>query len=168
LIVVVMGVSGSGKSTLGRALARALGWPFLEGDDYHPPVNLEKMRAGIALTDADRWPWLERIRKEMAAVSGAGGSAVVACSALKGRYRALLSEGLEDVRFVYIAAAAGLIRSRLRRRTGHFMPPRLLDSQLAALEPPDDALLVPADLKTEDQIDLIRRTMCPECETRES
>lgn len=135
-VLVVMGVSGAGKSTLGRALAERLGWTFQEGDDLHPPRNVEKMAAGIPLDDADRAPWLERIRSWIDAQLAEGRSGVVACSALKRRYRETLGVDGEKVVLVYLEAAEALLEDRLGRRQGHFMPPALLSSQLVALEPP--------------------------------
>ncbi len=134
-ILIVMGVAGSGKSTVGRLLAKRLGWPFFDGDDYHPVANVEKMRRGIPLTDADRLPWLERLR-ELASRSE---SAVLACSALKESYRRILAGGDPRVRFIYLRADPALLASRLEGRTGHFFKRALLDSQLATLEEPTPA-----------------------------
>lgn len=147
MIVVVMGVSGAGKTTIGRALAQALGWPFYDGDDFHPPQNVEKMRQGIPLTDADRLPWLEALHALMYQLLLSGQSAVVACSALKRSYRDLLRRAGPEVRFVYLAADPELIRRRLEARRGHFFDPQLLQSQFEALEAPDaeEALTVAAD-----------------------
>ena len=135
--VVVMGVSGVGKTTVGELLARALGVEFLEGDRFHAPASVEKMRRGEALIDADRWPWLDRIAAELARLDAAGRGAVVACSALKRVYRDRLRRGCPGVRFVFLSGAEPLIRSRLEQRRDHFMPPALLASQFAALELPD-------------------------------
>jgi gluconokinase len=142
MIVIVMGVSGSGKTTVGRSLAEALGWPFSDGDDLHPPANLEKMAAGLPLTDADRLPWLEELRRRIERHRAAGESAVIACSALKASYREILAEDREEVRFVHLTGSPELIRRRLEQRQGHFMKAVMLDSQLAALEPPTDAVAV--------------------------
>lgn len=152
MILVVMGVAGSGKSTLGRALAKALGWMFIEADDFHPPGNVEKMRWGVALDDADRLPWLDVLNRKLRDHTQQQQSAVLACSALKRSYRERLSDGIDELRFVYLGGDAGLIRERLRARQGHFMAPELLDSQLATLEPPEDVLMVPIDLTTEQQV----------------
>jgi gluconokinase len=131
-----MGVAGSGKSTVGRLLAERLGWPFLDGDDFHPPENVEKMRRGIPLTDADRLPWLERLAE---LTRQNGGSAVLACSALKESYRRILSGGDPRVRFVYLRADPALLAARLERRKAHFFTRALLESQLATLEEPTPA-----------------------------
>jgi gluconokinase len=136
MIVVVMGVSGSGKTTLGRALARELGAEFLEGDRFHPEANVAKMSRGEPLSDADRWPWLDRLAEELARVRKAGGNAVLACSALKRVYRDRLRKGAPELRLLFLKGDKALIQERLRARTQHFMPPGLLDSQFAALEEP--------------------------------
>lgn len=136
VIAVVMGVAGSGKSTIGRALADALGAEFLEGDKFHPAANIAKMSRGEPLTDADRWPWLDRLADELARAKGEGRSAVLASSALKRAYRDRLRRGAPDLRLVYLKADKELIRERLKARKAHFMPPGLLDSQFAALEEP--------------------------------
>ena len=135
-----MGVSGCGKSTVAGVLAGRLGWPFVEGDDLHPPANVAKMHAGHPLTDQDRWPWLERIRGWMDEREAAGENGIVTCSALKRSYRDLLRAGGadHDIRFVFLAGSRDVLLARLRSRQGHFMPASLLDSQLADLEPPAD------------------------------
>lgn len=135
-ILVVMGVAGSGKTTIAAALAERLGWRLLEGDAFHPPANVAKMAAGTPLTDDDRWPWLRAIAAEIDAIRAAGGSAVVACSALKRAYREVLIGDRADVRLVYLQGTRTLIGERLAARKGHFMPSALLDSQFATLEEP--------------------------------
>ena len=141
MIVIVMGVSGSGKSTTGGALARTLGWPFVEGDDLHPPANVAKMAAGIPLTDDDRWPWLDRIVDELRALSKTSPDVVIACSALKQSYRdRLVPAG--DVRFVHLHGDRETIAARLAMRHHRYMPATLLDSQFATLELPADAIVV--------------------------
>jgi gluconokinase len=145
LVVVLMGVSGSGKTTVGKLLAEAIGAEFAEGDTYHPPQNVEKMRRGIPLEDADRWPWLERLSAEIDRWLAAGKTVVLACSALKQGYRDVLAKGRPDVRFVHLHGDKALIRERLERRRGHYMPATLLDSQFGALEPPVDAIAVDVD-----------------------
>lgn len=134
--LLVMGVSGSGKSTIGEKLAERLGWPYEDGDTFHPPSNVAKMRAGHPLTDEDRWPWLKAIADEIDRVCQVGGHAVIACSALKRAYRDLLVHGRSDVRIVFLKGTSLLIAERLARRKGHFMPPGLLESQFKTLEPP--------------------------------
>ena len=134
--IVVMGVAGAGKTTVGELLAKALDLPFLEGDHFHAPASVEKMRRGEALEDTDRWPWLDRIAAELARLEREGRGAVVACSALKRAHRDRLRSGSPGIRFVFVAGSEALIRKRLERRRGHFMPPTLLASQFAALEPP--------------------------------
>jgi len=135
-LLLIMGVSGSGKSTVGSLLARALGWRFVDGDSFHPAANVAKMRAGVALTEEDRRPWLRSIAAWIDATRATGGCGIVACSALKRRYRRRLIGNRSDVRLVYLRADPELIRQRLSARQGHFMPPALLASQFAALEEP--------------------------------
>jgi gluconokinase len=154
MIVILAGVSGSGKTTVGSRLAGRLGWPFAEGDSFHPPANIAKMTAGIPLTDDDRWPWLAAIRAWIDARIAAGGSGVVACSALKRSYRDYLREGRPDVRLVFLDVSRDQDLARLRARHGHFFPPRLLDSQFADLEPPqpDEGALVLAARRSPDEL----------------
>lgn len=134
-----MGVAGSGKSTVGLRLAEALGVGFHDADDFHPKANVDKMASGIPLNDDDRRPWLERMAKEMAIWEGNGGG-VLACSALKQAYRNVLAAGSSDVRFVFLHGTRALLEERIRGRSGHYMKPAMLDSQLATLEPPTDAI----------------------------
>ena len=133
--LVVMGVSGSGKTTLAELLSERLGWVCAEADDFHRQENVDKMTAGLALTDEDRWPWLRTIRDWLTEQTHAGRSAVVTCSALKIAYRDVLREAVGDVRFVHLTAPTALLGDRLEQRVGHFMPATLLPSQVAALEP---------------------------------
>jgi gluconokinase len=141
MILVVMGVSGAGKTTVGKLLAGQLGWTFLEGDDYHPAANVEKMRRGVPLQDKDRWPWLAVLRERIAQARQRGENAVLACSVLKQAYRDELSRGApEEVRYVFLRGSEELIRQRLAERKGHYMNPTLLHSQFEALEPPKDAI----------------------------
>jgi gluconokinase len=136
MIVVVMGVSGCGKSTIGEALAVRLGVPFLDADEFHPPANVAKMAAGTPLDDDDRAPWLallnEKLRREK--------NAVLACSALKEKYRKALAKDLPDCRFVHLRGDKALIAARLAERRHRYMPASLLDSQFATLEAPADAI----------------------------
>jgi len=133
-----MGVSGSGKSTVGERLAERLHWAFRDGDSFHPPENVAKMRSGTPLTDEDRRPWLLTIQVYMRAENAAGRSSVIACSALKDSHRRLLLQGDPGVQFAHLHGSKELIASRLQERRGHFMPSTLLDSQFATLERPDD------------------------------
>lgn len=137
MLIVVMGVSGSGKSTLGRALADAHGWDFKEGDDLHPQANIDKMRAGEPLDDADRTPWLERVGVWMADELQAHRAGVISCSALKRSYRDRLRHIGSGLRFVFLDVPRSELLRRLQRRD-HFMPASLLDSQLRTLEVPHD------------------------------
>jgi gluconokinase len=141
MIVVLMGVCGCGKSTIGPALAAELDWPFLDADTLHPQANVVKMAGGIPLTDEDRWPWFDRVVAEMRWHAAAGRHLLVACSALKQVYRDRLASG-GSVRFVYLKGDAKTIGPRLAGRTGHFMPPSLLESQFATLEEPVDAIVI--------------------------
>lgn len=141
MIVIVMGVVGAGKTTVGRLLAAELSWEFADADDFHPAANVQKIRDGIPLRDEDRNPWLARLRTEIVAWIAADRSVVLACSALKRGYRQELDAGPE-VRFVYLKGNAGLIASRLRARTGHFADDKILASQFADLEEPEDAVTV--------------------------
>lgn len=136
MVVIVFGVSGAGKTTIGRLLAEELGWRFIEGDDFHPPANVEKMSKGIPLTDEDREPWLTSLRKEIERSLAARENAVMACSALKKKYRGLLRVS-EEVQFVYLRGTCERIAAQLRGRHGHFMDPDLLQSQFADLEEPE-------------------------------
>jgi gluconokinase len=146
MVVVVMGVSGSGKTTVGRALAARLGWPFEDADDLHPAANVEKMRHGIPLTDADREPWIRAVARTIDDRVERGRPLVLACSALRKHHRDAMRAhaAARDLRFVFLAGSYALLDARLRARTGHFMPEALLRSQFDALETPDpsEALVV--------------------------
>jgi gluconokinase len=135
-ILIVMGVSGAGKTTIASRLAALLGWQFLEGDNLHPPANVQKMHEGHPLTDADRLPWLRAIAVRIDGWRAGGQSGVVTCSALKRAYRAILIGDRPDVGLVYLEGSQALIQQRLAARQAHFMPVALLDSQFAALEAP--------------------------------
>ena len=136
VVVVMMGVSGSGKTTIAKGVAERLGWEVLEGDTYHPPVNIEKMSRGIPLDDSDRLPWLNAIAATIDQLLAEGRSAVVACSALKRSYRKILIGPRKHVVLVYLQGSPALISERVAARKGHFMPPALLDSQFADLQEP--------------------------------
>jgi gluconokinase len=136
LVLVVMGVSGSGKSTVGTLLASRIEAEFADADWFHPPANIDKMHRGIPLTDDDRLPWLTAIAEWIDAKRRAGHRAVVACSALKRRYRDILIDGRTDVRLIYLEGEMDLISRRIATRHEHFMPASLLQSQFDALEPP--------------------------------
>jgi carbohydrate kinase (thermoresistant glucokinase family) len=142
VIIIVMGVSGSGKTTVGHLLAQRLGWPFIEGDDFHPSANISKMHSGKALTDSDRWPWLLAIRTRIQETLETGNHAVLACSALRRAYRDVLH--LPATHFVYLRADPELARRRLKSRVGHFFATDLLPSQYSELEEPTDALVIDA------------------------
>jgi gluconokinase len=151
VIVVLMGVSGSGKSTVGAALAAALRWPLIDADDLHPPENVAKMAAGIPLTDNDRWPWLDRVVDALRRITADGTNAILACSALKERYRERL-RGAGDVRFVHLRGSPELIAARLASRHHRYMPATLLDSQFATLEPPKDAIDIDVAKSVDEQV----------------
>lgn len=135
-----MGVAGSGKTTIGKALAEALGWSFYDGDDFHPPENVAKMAQGIPLDDADRAPWLTTLHDLIASCLANDKPAVLACSALKQRYRDQLLAGNPYTEFVYLKGDFQTILERMKQRRGHYMKPEMLQSQFAALEEPTDAL----------------------------
>ncbi len=155
MIVIVMGVTGAGKTTIGLLLAAQLGWKFADADDYHPPSNVEKMRHGIALTDDDRQPWLERLRAEITAWIAGGRNVVLACSALKSSYRHRLAAGPE-VRFVYLKGSADLIAQRVRSRHDHFAGEQILAAQFADLEEPDNAVTVEIALPPQQIVNEVR------------
>ena len=131
-----MGVSGCGKTAVGERLAAILGATFVDADHLHPPENKAKMSAKIPLTDEDRWPWLQRLRRDVIDATPPGHITVLACSALKRVYRLLLMDGVPDIRLIYLRGTFDLIANRLAARKGHFMPPDLLRSQFATLEEP--------------------------------
>jgi gluconokinase len=140
-VIIVMGVAGSGKTTVGRALATSLGWSYADADDFHPPANFAKMSAGTPLDDADRAPWLEALRRRITDALARDTTLIVGCSALKQSYRDLLFVNRQRMRLVYLRGTREQLAARLATRTGHFMPVGLLDSQLADLEEPADALV---------------------------
>lgn len=158
--IVVMGVSGVGKTHIGTEVARALGWDFQDADAYHSDANVEKMRSGQPLTDADRWPWLDSLNGMLRERS----HVVLACSALKAGYRRRLLEGLAgEALVVYLHASPQTLTARLQGRQGHYMPAALLDSQFAALEMPgsDEALWVDAEQPVSDAVQLIVSAVAP-------
>jgi gluconokinase len=159
MIVVVMGVSGAGKTTVGSALATALGWEFLDADEFHPAENVAKMAAAIALTDADRWPWLDRLNRELKMRESRGASAVLACSALKEAYRPRLLQGIGRARLVHLRSSIEFIRARMATRKHKYMPAALLESQFATLEPPQDAIEIDAGLPVAEAVERIRAAL---------
>ena len=161
MIIVVMGVSGTGKSTLGQALAEHLGWRFIEADDFHPAENVAKMRSGQALDDDDRAPWLNAVNDHLRQIAKRNEDAVLACSALKQSHRRLLADGVDDLNFVHLHGDADLVERRLKQRRAHFMPAKLLGTQLAALEPPDDALALSIALPTMQQVSRVIAVLSP-------
>jgi gluconokinase len=151
--VVVMGVTGAGKSTIGALLSEQLGRSLIEGDSLHPPSNIAKMSQGIPLNDDDRLPWLKAIAARIDDARKAARPVVVTCSALKRSYREILTDGHDDVGFVYLKGAKDLIADRLAARKGHFMPPQLLDSQMAALQEPgidEPSIVIAIDAAPDD------------------
>jgi gluconokinase len=140
MIILIMGVAGSGKTTVGRQLATELGWPYHEADDFHSAANKAKMGRGEPLDDTDRAPWLAAIRAAMDACVADSRSAVFTCSALKENYRRVLTAGRPEVRLVFLTGDRALLEARLAARPGHYMKAGMLDSQLAILERPGDAL----------------------------
>jgi carbohydrate kinase (thermoresistant glucokinase family) len=158
MILIVMGVAGCGKSTIGQQLADRLGWPFYDGDDFHPPANIQKMSEGIPLTDEDRSGWLITLADLIGNHVRHNQSAVIACSALKKKYRDILHVDA-SVRFVYLRGSYDLIEARLRQRSGHYMPSNLLSSQFASLEEPHGALTVDISLPPEQLVTEIIRQL---------
>jgi carbohydrate kinase (thermoresistant glucokinase family) len=156
LVLVVMGVSGSGKTTVAKGLAERFGWPFQEGDDLHPPANVEKMAKGIPLTDDDRWPWLARVAAWIDERLANGEPGVITCSMLKRAYRDKVLREKPGVQLLYLRGDRAVIAGRMAKRKGHYMPTSLLDSQLVTLEPPgpdEDPLVVPIDGTIDEMID---------------
>lgn len=158
LVVILFGVSGAGKTVVGSRLARELGWTFYDADSFHSPDSIDKMRRGIPLTDADRWPWLERLREKISQCLAAGGGAVLACSALKTAYRRYLGQD-DRVKFVHLKGDEELIASRLRQRHDHYLDPELLRSQFEALEEPADqsALVLDVTPSPDELVEAIKK-----------
>lgn len=155
MIYIVMGVAGSGKTTIGRLLADRLGWQFIEGDDYHPPENVARMASGKPLDDGDRAAWLKSLTAQIRTILAGGENAVLACSALKERYRQLLQVDPDQVRFIYLKGRYEDILTRLEHRHGHYMKPEMLRSQFASLEEPAGALVVDINLPPEKIVQII-------------
>lgn len=158
MTVVIMGVTGTGKTTVMQALSERLHWPTAEGDEFHPTSNVEKMAAGHALDDDDRWPWLQSIAAWIGERERAGESALVTCSALRHAYRDLLRRGHPSVWFVHLVAPEPILAARMEHRSGHYMPVSLLESQLETLEPlgPDEpGVVVKADRPLAEVVDQI-------------
>jgi gluconokinase len=158
-VVVITGVAGTGKTTVGQMLADAFGWDFRDADQFHPPANIAKMAAGQPLDDTDRAPWLAAIRDDLASTLARGENAVVTCSALKESYRQALGGTSPGLTWVYLHGEPELIRRRLAERPGHFMKPAMLDSQLAALEPPANALALDVSAPPAALVAQIRRQL---------
>jgi gluconokinase len=157
-----MGIAGAGKTTVGRALADSLGWAFHDADDFHPAANVEKMRAGVPLSDADRAPWLATLCALIERLAAGGEPGVLACSALKQSYReALVPDGVprSAVAFVHLDVAPPVAERRLAERRGHYMQASLVASQVATLEPPRDALCLDGELPVPDLVSRIRRAL---------
>lgn len=147
---IVMGVSGCGKSSVSKALAKKLGWDFYDADDFHPPANVAKMASGIPLNDSDRAPWLDSLNELISSSLKAAKSGVLACSALKERYRQKLMDGNESVQIVYLKGSYDLIWSRMEKRTDHYMKPHMLKGQFDALEEPTNALTIDISMSLDD------------------
>lgn len=157
--VIVMGVSGCGKSSVGKKLAEKLGWKFVEGDDYHPASNVKKMSSGIPLNDDDRWPWLEVLREILTSAESRGESVVLSCSALRQVYRERLIHGLSNAHFIYLKGNRTTLLRNMKNRTGHFMKPGMLDSQLKTLEEPKNALTISCDLSVDEIVEIARKNI---------
>lgn len=153
-----MGVSGSGKTTVGHRLAQELGWEFVDGDDYHPAVNIEKMARGEPLNDEDRAPWLAILRRIIAQRMDSGENAIIASSALKQAYRNQLIVG-PNVKTIYLKGSPSLLHSRLQNRGGHYMKPNMLESQLETLEEPTNAIVIDVSGTVDDIVSQIRREL---------
>lgn len=158
MIIILMGVSGAGKTTIGRSLAAELGWPFFEGDDFHPSENINKMMRGEPLSDQDRRPWLEELHRLIVRLTQQQRSALISCSALKQAYRDYLKIGAQ-VRFIYLKGPPNLLRQRLKQRQRHFMQANMLESQLNILDEPQDALTIDTDQPLERILQIITEAL---------
>ncbi len=159
MFLIVMGVSGCGKSTVGKGLADELGWPFYDGDDFHPPENVAKMSQGIPLTDEDRAGWLAALADLIRGSLAQGKPGVLACSALKQKYRDQLCVDPAQVKFIYLKGSYGLIKARMLARPGHYMKTGMLDSQFATLEEPQNALTVDIDQSPQQISEFIMKNL---------
>jgi gluconokinase len=152
---LIMGVSGSGKTTVGKALAQRLGWDFFDADDFHPPENIAKMATGIPLSDADRVPWLASLHNLISSTLNSNHHPILACSALKEKYRAQLLDGLDEIGIIYLKGTYDLIWSRMSTRQGHYMRPEMLQSQFTALEEPRNCFVLDISTSPEAIVDKI-------------
>ena len=150
-----MGVAGSGKTTVGKALAEKLGWDFFDADNFHSVENIARMTAGIPLSDSDRAPWLAALHDQLVSTLRAGRHPILACSALKEKYRIQLLDGLEDIAVLYLKGSYELIWSRMSAREGHYMKPAMLQSQFVTLEEPTDALVLNIAMPLDKMLDTI-------------
>jgi len=164
MFIIIMGVSGCGKTTIGQMLAARLGWQFHDGDDFHPPENVKKMSSGIPLTDEDRQSWLQALADIIHSGEAAGGNGVIACSALKEKYRQVLGGGKPEVRFVYLRGSYEFIHNRMIIRAGHYMKPAMLQSQFADLEEPISALIEDITRTPDEIVEDICRNLFPASE----
>ncbi|HKA41661.1 MAG TPA: gluconokinase [Burkholderiales bacterium] len=159
MLILVMGVAGSGKTTVGRRLASALGWEFIDADEFHPAQNKAKMAAGIPLADEDRRPWFDELHALIASSEQGGRNLVLACSALKKSYRDRLASASRETAIVYLKADRELIRERLLQRQGHYFPTSLLESQFIDLEEPESAIAIAAELRLDEIVAAIRQAV---------
>lgn len=165
-VLVVMGVSGSGKSTVADLLSSRLGWPFMEGDSLHPEANIAKMESGQPLTDEDRWPWLDRVAAWIEGQHAAGLDGIITCSALKRSYRDVLDRRGAGVVFVYLEGKRQTLQDRMHARTGHFMAPGMLASQLDTLEEPqpdEPSIRVPIELSPTEIVGQVMAELARRC-----
>ena len=157
--IILAGIAGAGKSTVGSLLATELGWRFFDTDALHPQSNIEKMRRGVALEDEDRWPWLERVHKEISTALADGGTGVFECSVLKQAYRDYFLKGLTDTQVVLLAVDKETARARVAARSGHFFPMTLVDSQFEILESLQSAVCVDGSMNPEAIVKVIREEL---------